>query len=100
LTGVGTKVTPESFAAWKEKNRKAKEKEMKKAELERLQQLKSGKKRCLFIFIIILFYFFPLVFSSSYPRFLEFVIFHFICGLFYVVFSYRLPSSHTQVRCA
>jgi hypothetical protein len=45
LTGTGTKVTPESFAAWKEKNRLAKEKEMKKAGLERAQQLKQGKVR-------------------------------------------------------
>jgi len=45
LTGTGTKVTPETFAAWKEKNRLAKEKEMKKAGLERAQQLKSGKVR-------------------------------------------------------
>jgi hypothetical protein len=45
LTGTGTKVTPETFAAWKEKNRLAKEKEMKKAGQERAQQLKSGKVR-------------------------------------------------------
>lgn len=45
LTGVGTKVTPETFAAWREKNRKAKEKDQKKADEERKQQLKSGKVR-------------------------------------------------------
>jgi len=45
LTGTGTKVNPETFAAWKEKNRLAKEKEMKKAGLERAQQLKQGKVR-------------------------------------------------------
>jgi len=43
LTGTGTKVTPETFAIWKEKNRLQKEKEEKKASIKRQQELKLGK---------------------------------------------------------
>jgi len=45
LTGTGVKVTPETFAAWKEKIRKQKEKDAKKAGQQRQQELKSGKAR-------------------------------------------------------
>jgi len=45
LTGTGVKVTPETFAAWKEKIRKQKEKDAKKAGQMRQQELKSGKAR-------------------------------------------------------
>jgi len=45
LTGTGTKVTPETFAAWKEKIRKEKEAAAKKAGLARQQDIKSGKLR-------------------------------------------------------
>jgi len=45
LTGTGTKVTPETFAAWKEKNRLLKEKEAKKQGQLRQQDIKSGKVR-------------------------------------------------------